>query len=237
MSSDNFVNWGDRLLVLDPDEHEVAGPESDTQFYGMSVGLYEGMYLGGVWIYRPGSDGCIDTQLAASRDGLAWERVGNRQVFLPLGPAGGYADGMVRTTANYITRDDKIYIYYGAVSGPHNGPNHPEKDIKRKGPGFVGLATLRRDGWVSLDADATGGSIVTRPRHPVDSGPLHVNVDARQGELHASLIDERGHTLPGCEASLTGDLLDGEIAWAGPVPSSPVRIKFTLHDAKLYSYW
>lgn len=236
MTSRDFTDWSDGVLVLAPDEHEIAGPEATTEFYGMSVGLYEGLYIGGVWVYRSGTDGCIDTQLAVSRDGLAWERVAERQVFMPVGPAGGMSDGMVRTTANYIVRGDEIYIYYGMVNGPHSGPKHPGREIKRSHPGMVGLARLRRDGWVSLDAGADGGTVITTPS-AIASDTLHVNVDASRGELRASLIDSRGEPVPGCEGALTGDHLDGAISWTGPAPATAARIRFELRDAKLFSYW
>ncbi len=236
MTSDDFMDWSDGVLVLDPDDQEVAGPKSDTQFYGMSVGLYEGLYVGGVWIYRPGTDGCIDTQLAVSRDGLNWERVADRQVFMPLGPAGGKSDGMVRTTANYIIRGDEVYIYYGMVNGPHSGPAHPGNKIIRTSVGMIGLARLRRDGWVSLDVGADGGTLVTTPQSHL-SNEVHVNVNAAGGEVRVTAIDDQGNAIPGCEGRLSGDHLDGTVAWAGPIPDSPVRLRFELRDAKLFSYW
>ena len=236
MTSDDFTNWSDGILALAPDDKEVAGPKSDTQFYGMSVGLYEGLYIGGLWVYRPGTDGCIDTQLAVSQDGLAWERVADRQDFMPLGPKGGMSDGMVRTTANYIVRGDEIFVYYGLISGPHSGPAHPGKQIVRSHPGAIGLARLRRDGWVSLDADAKGGRVITKPL-TIPSETLHLNVDASGGEVRASLIDEADQAIPGLEGALTGNHLDGTIVWTNEIPAGPVRLKLELSNAKLYSYW
>jgi len=236
MTSDDFTNWSDGILALAPDDKEVAGPKSDTQFYGMSVGLYEGLYIGGLWVYRPGTDGCIDTQLAVSRDGLAWERVADRQDFMPLGPKGGMSDGMVRTTANYIVRGDEIFVYYGLINGPHSGPAHPGKQIDRSHPGAIGLARLRRDGWVSLDADAKGGRVITKPL-TIPSETLHLNVDASGGEVRASLIDEADQAIPGLEGALTGNHLDGTIVWTNEIPAGPVRLKLELSNAKLYSYW
>ena len=236
MTSEDFVNWGNRSLALAPDAEEVAGPKSDTQFYGMSVGLYEGLYLGGLWVYRPGTDGCIDTELAVSRDGLQWERVADRQKFMPLGPKGGMSDGMVRTTANYIIREDEVLIYYGMVSGPHRGPAHPGKKIKRANPGAIGLARLRRDGWVSLDADSNGGEVITKPFN-VTSNVLHLNADASGGEVRAALIDEEGKPLNGFEGEMTGDHEDGSIKWSAAPPSHPARLQLTARNAKLYSYW
>jgi hypothetical protein len=236
MTSDDFINWNDGVLVVAPDDKEVAGPESDTQFYGMSVGLYEGLYLGGLWVYRPGTDGCIDTELAVSRDGLLWDRVADRQVFMPLGPKGGMSDGMVRTTANYIVRGDEIFIYYGLVNGPHSGPAHPGKQIVRSHPGAIGLARLRRDGWVSLNADAKGGSITTKPM-TVSSETLHLNADATSGEIRASVVDDTGRAMPGFEGALTGDHLDGTMIWKSELPTQPMRLKLELRNAKVFSYW
>ena len=86
--SDDFLKWVKPQLVLETDDQEPSGEYPDTQFYGMSVCLYEGLYLGGLWAYRPGSDGHIDTQLACSLDGIRWERVANRSPLLTVGRAG-----------------------------------------------------------------------------------------------------------------------------------------------------
>ena len=82
--SDDFVHWSEPQLVFECDE----GDEAETQFYGVPIDLYEGLYLGMPWIYREGVDGTIDTQLAVSRDGIRWQRVGARETFLPLGRPG-----------------------------------------------------------------------------------------------------------------------------------------------------
>ena len=60
----------------------------------------------------------------------------------------------------------------------------------REAGGSTGLATLRRDGFASLDAGDEEGTITTRPvmftgKH------LFVNVDAPRGELRVEILDER----------------------------------------------
>ena len=62
--------------------------EEGTQIYGMPINIYEGIYLGMIWVYREGVDGTIDTSLAMSRDGINWQRVLDRQTFLTLGESG-----------------------------------------------------------------------------------------------------------------------------------------------------
>ena len=178
--STDFLNRSTPWQVLEPDLQEPSGPWPRTQFYGMTVDLYEGMYLGSLKIYRPGSDGRIDSQLAASHDGFHWQRVGDRQTFLPLGASDQWDNGMVRTAQQIITRGDQLYIYYGMVNGPHAGALFPGEEIERKRPNAIGLTQLRRDGFVSLDAKEKRGFFLTKPVM-LDGRSLHLNVKVAAG--------------------------------------------------------
>ena len=72
---------------------------------------------------------------------------------------------------------DKLFFY---VSGRSTGR-------------VTGLATLRRDGFASVDADETGGTLTTRLLTFKGRYPF-VNIDA--AELRAELLDEPNHVLP-----------------------------------------
>jgi hypothetical protein len=65
--SKDFVTWTEPELVLEPDERD--GPK--TQFYGISVNLYEGVYIGVLWMFRieTRNIGQIDFQLCSCRSG------------------------------------------------------------------------------------------------------------------------------------------------------------------------
>lgn len=244
--SEDFTRWSAPQLVLDCDETDGEG----TQFYGAGVDLYEGLYLGMLWVYREGGDGRIDTQLGVSRDGLRWQRVADRQVFLPLGVPGSWEDGMARCAERIIQVGDDLYIYYSGVNGPHSGPKFPADQIVRKHKPGIGLAILRRDGFVSLDAGADAGWLLTRPlAHTVGRASpcpplraLHLNLDAAAGSCAVTLCDEQGRALPGFERSqrIGGDFLDVEVSWPGaaalPVGRT-VSLRITLDRAALYSYW
>jgi hypothetical protein len=121
------------------------------------------------------------------------------------------------------------------------------------------LATLRMDGFVSLDA-AEVGWVITKPMR-LDGGTLYVNADARWGEVHAEILDgDAGRAAPmqstagpdtlgalpgfvvhrGQTVALTGDHLRGRMAWKDNprlVFDKPVRIRFVMRQARLYSYW
>jgi hypothetical protein len=251
--SEDFVHWTNPELVLDCDAQDGEG----TQFYGAGIDLYEGLYIAMLWVYREGGDGRIDTQLGVSRDGVKWERVADRQVFLPLGEPDSWDDGMARCAERIIRVGDQLYIYYSGVNGPHSGPKFPAESIVRKHKPAIGLAILRRDGFVSLDAGADGGWLLTRPSHVgracfrlhsfSDGGPcpptaaLHLNVDASKGSCMVALCDADGRALPGFEQSqpIIGDHLDVEVSWptdAAPPIGRTVALRFTVTNASLYSY-
>ena len=66
--------------------------------------------------------------------------------------------------------------------------------------GGVCLATLRRDGFVSLDASDRSGSLLTKP-FVQPPGRLVLNVEAQDGEVTAAICDPVGDALPGFEQS------------------------------------
>lgn len=232
-ASPDAVHFSDPELVLTPDEWEEEG----TQFYGMPVDLYEGLYLGMLWVYREGLDGTIDTALAVSRDGIRWERVLDRQTFLPLGPAGSWEDGMARISQRFIVRGHRVLLYYGGVQGPHTGRKFAS--VERTEKPCIGLAAVRRDGFVSVDADREEGVLLTTPLS-IDGDRLHVNARVG-GQLRVELADDRGQALPGwCATVPTGDHLTVEVAFGAglrQLESGFVRLRFRMRDVSLYSYW
>jgi len=73
---------------------------------------------------------------------------------------------------------------------------------------------------------------------------LSLNVSSR-GSVRVGLLDPAGHPIPGlsvddCER-ITGDSVDFQVRWktgAGLklISGKPVRLKFDMIDAKLYSF-
>jgi hypothetical protein len=234
--SADFIHWTRPQLVLECDAADGPG----TQIYGAGVDIYEGVYLAMIWIYREGGDGKIDTQLATSRDGVHWTRVADRATWLALGPDDSWEGGMARSVERIIPRGDELYIYYCGVHGAHTGPNRAK--VVRKHRTSIGLVTQRRDGFVSLRAGNREGSVVTAPQ-VLPAGELHVNADAAKGTLTASILSLDGKPIAGLESSraVTGDALDRTVQWDTLIPADlrgkPVRLRFTLRSADLFSYW
>ncbi len=231
--SDDFLTWSEPKLVLECDEADGPG----TQIYGAGVDIYEGVYIAMLWIYREGGDGKIDTQLATSRDGVRWTRVGDRATWLALGDDEGWEGGMVRSVERIISRGDELFIYYCGVHGAHSGPKF--KKVVRKHPVQIGLLTQRRDGFVSLSAGKERGTVVTR-KFRQTGGELLVNADASRGELRVEVLDADGRVVARSTA-LRGDLPRERVTWkkggiAG-AKGTAVQLRFTLREARLYSYW
>lgn len=104
---------------------------------------------------------------------------------------------------------------------------------------------MRRDGFVSLDADADGGVVTTAPFR-WEGERLYLNADAENGEIRCELIGSDGQLLEGYERSnsipLTADGVRQPVEWrqkesmfAGS--ESPVQLRIWLEEARLYSYW
>jgi len=237
--SADFVNWSASKLVFQADAADGPG----TQIYGMGIGLYEGVYLGLPWIFREGTTHKIDVQLATSRDGVQWTRVADRHTFIPNGPAGRWDAGILFTACpGPVVVGDTIYIYYSASRHDHDYRQRPAEgsptwdDYWDSVKTSIGVATLRRDGFVSLDAGDQPGEVVTRSFTWPARGSLHINADAR-------VLDASQRPLPGFERSdiVTGDHLDRAVTWPAAQRDSlagrTVRLQFLLRRAKCYSYW
>ena len=108
------------------------------------------------------------------------------------------------------------------------------------------MAKIRRDGFVSLEAGAVPGKIVTRPL-TFEGKTLYVNAKiADDGWLKGELQNIEGepsahYRLDACDA-VTGDVLSARVTWGKRKrielsDDEPWRIVFELKNAKLYSFW
>jgi hypothetical protein len=109
----------------------------------------------------------------------------------------------------------------------------------------TGLATLRRDGFASVDAGAEEGTLTTRllrfsGRH------LFVNLAAAGGELRVEALDAQGQvirpfTRENC-FPVAEDATMQRVHWRGAgdlgaLAGRPVCLRFSLRRGRLYSFW
>ena len=215
--------------ILIPDELDMA--RGFNRFYGMPSCCHAGIYWGFLWCFKLNSD--IWTELAWSRDGVNFERLLDRPKLLDLGPEGAWDDGMV-FGGPWVEVGDQWWMYYGGWDGPHG--------TRERTPG-IGLAKLRKEGFISMRGPKGGGVICTRQiRWP--GGKLLVNADAHEGELKVRISGDRRRPLPGydyadCNA-FNGDSVAHEITWKSTTMDSlkgqVIHIEFLLKCADLYTF-
>jgi hypothetical protein len=214
----------------------------------MGVAQYEGLYLGLPWIFHEGTTHQIDVQLATSRDGIQWRRAADRAVFIPNGPADRWDAGIIFTASQpIVAAGDKLLIYYSASAHNHDYRQRPKSGSPEAARYWqsvktsIGVATLRRDGFISLEPGDSTGRLLTKPFLMPAAIALFVNADAGNGELRLQIIPQAAPDKP-CEAApLRADDCRHRVQWAGdarlPAPGVPVRLELTLTGARLYSYW
>lgn len=239
-----FEAWPAMRLIMAPDEVDdrwvVPGSIQRTHFYNCPVLAYQTAYLGFLSIYRATDDegyfhGPIFTELVTSRDGFHWLREeGDRPPLLECGPERAWDYGMV-FGLSLVVVGDQLRLYYAGYDGLHDYlPFHSA----------IGLATLRKDGFVSLDGGDAPGTVMTRPLKGL-SGKLHLNCQASAGLLQVEVLDKNGYVVPGygkkdCNEP-RGDGVDQIVTWQGhgelPATQEPLRLRFSLKNVSLYSFY
>ena len=236
--SDDFINWTLPETVLAPDELDPPGFE----FYGMTVFKYEGFYIGQLYAYAAPPEepqirfyGTMDIQLASSRDGIEWERTGNRKSFIPNGPPGSIDAGEIYIAREPVIVDDEIWFYYSACPSEHGITG-------RTGP--LCLGKLRMDGFVSADAGNQMGTLVTKP-FVCEGNELIINASAEKGLVAVVVLDESGIQYSGYSKRdcvlFDSDSISHKVTWEkrptlDELKGKTIRLKFYLKDANLYSF-
>jgi hypothetical protein len=216
-------------LVMLPDEKDLAADPS-VQFYHMPAFAYGDAYLGLLGVYHAGpKSGRSEMELTFSRDGLNWHRAAHGEPFIPRGPEGSWDGGFGTVPGSApLAVGEELWFYYGYNDGTHHN----------RGKSAIGLAKLRRDGFVSMDAAATGGTVRTKPFALAGAGVV-INVKAA-GSVTVRLLDEGGKMLAQSE-SFTGDTCDHPVTWRAAPPwrklaGQRVKLEFELRDAALYAF-
>lgn len=219
------------------DDRDHPGDEAEA-----ALGFrYSSQYIGFCELrrVRPGKPVKINWELMSSRDGRHWHRP-LRQLFFADGPAESWRYQVFKIFANApIEHDGKLWIYYGGKTGtvPVDKGDKPFQ--------AVGLAQLRRDGFVSLDASQKGGHVLTKPIL-VFGDTLQLNVAVSQGGFaKVAVIGKdgkpvRGFGLADC-VPLKGDGIEQAVNWRskadlGTLTGRPVQLRIELKKASLYSF-
>jgi hypothetical protein len=251
-TSPDFLNWSDFTLMT----------YSDTQSTTPSQHLYTNQtqpYFRGPHIYI-----ALPGRFQASRRALTDEQAKAVDAHSGGGGANDIADGVFLTSRAGSTRYDFLFLESfvrpgigysnwtsrnnypacGVVpTGPHEMSLYVQRNYGQKSA-YLQRMTLRTDGFVSVHAPYSGGAMITKPltfsgnRLTINfstsaAGGLRVELQTGEGKP----ID--GFTLDDCP-EIIGDQIDHMVSWKsgsdiGKLSGQPVRLRFELKDADLYS--
>ena len=236
--SRNLLDWQKPWYVLTPDDRVDQG---QTQFYAMNGHLIRGdLWIALVKVLRDdlqalgtprGAFGVGYTTLAWTRDGEHWLR--DVEPFFSPDPRPDAWDHAHAWLDYQLPVGDEVFLYYGGYKSGHKMNRFEERQI--------GLVRMPRDRYVSRDAGAEEGLLLTRPLVLAGS-KLTLNAKV-EGHLRVRLLDGAGKPLPGFDAAdaqpIRGDGLALPVRWKGSLATlrgKPVQIEFALRNAQLYGF-
>ncbi len=236
-TSADFKNWSEPEIAM----HADADDQDGTEIYGTATFPYEGQWVSLPQIHRSLPHlAHIDIAIAHSRDGKMWQR--EKELVLPRGDIGEWDRFNQCAATRPVRVGDELWVYYSGRLYRH-GEYHRYTELKDTGPHFVGigLATLRLDGWCSLQSGFDGGEVVTTPLI-LPAGKLFINAKSDWGEIAVEVLEADGKAIENAQsASVNSDGIRLQIQWPeggslGRFAGKPVQLRFAIKNALLYSW-
>ena len=256
IESDDMVHWSLPRVYAYPDGEDAKSPGM-YGIYEDHAFNYESMWLNlfSMTWYSPATrEWMLEVnqpenrpyikrnrlRLAASRDGRHYCYLAERKRFNLPSPSDDWDIDVVRV-ANQgapVVRGDELWFYYRG-----NTIDGPKKTWKMGN----GIATLRRDGFASLDAADEPGVVITRPFVFAGDGRLCVNTDVgASGSVRVAVLNEAGepidHFTIDDAVAVCEDSTQTPVYWKNreslaELKDRYIRLVFHLVDAELYSFW
>lgn len=256
---DKFIKFW--FSADDDDPRHPDYPDIAPAIYNHDAIAYEGVLLGQFCVWQgPENKDCVrlnvqkrnEILLGFSEDGFTWDRR-DKTPFIPVArdSTAWNAGNIQSSMGSPLIVGDSLYFYY---SGRYNSrPVHPSNFA-------TGLATMRRDGFVSANADNTEGYLVT---HPIKNTTPYLFINAQipaDGELTVVAIDSLGQVINTTNPIKNTDSTKLLCQWQKTTDPSDkakdinnkatdlsdkvtdtnnktIRLKFILKGCKLYSFW
>ena len=233
----------------DKEKRHERYPDVDPGIYNFDAIAYESIMLG-FYSQWQGPENHIarglmipkrnEIMLGYSRDGFHFARP-SHSPFMPVNETDGAWNygNMQSVNGVPLIVGDSLYIYSSGRS--KNG-------VWWDAGVSTGLATLRRDGFVSMRAGNKEGFLTTE-KLSFDGKYFFVNADvkAKGAQLKVELLDADGNPIPGftkrdCVVMRGADKTKQLITWKGKkdlgeLNGSTIRAKFYLTRGDLYAFW
>ena len=233
----------------DKEKRHERYPDVDPGIYNFDAIAYESIMLG-FYSQWQGPENHIarglmipkrnEIMLGYSRDGFHFARPSHTP-FMPVNETDGAWNygNMQSVNGVPLIVGDSLYVYSSGRS--KNG-------VWWDAGVSTGLATLRRDGFVSMRAGNKEGFLTTE-KLSFDGKYFFVNADvkAKGAQLKVELLDADGNPIPGftkrdCVVMRGADKTKQLITWKGKqdlteLKGRTIRAKFYLTRGDLYAFW
>jgi hypothetical protein len=181
-------------------------------------------------------------------------RFPDHRPLIPRGGEGSCDEFDIEMPTQPLVVGDELRFYYGSMRVHHDWwimPHDERPDVEEaRNPEISGdghhlcLATMRLDGYVSLDATVREGWIVTKPIFSTGDSLVINGRCNENGYIDVEIMDTwnnvwQEYSRDNCE-TFTGDAVSHAVKWSGretvsQVPGA-VKLKFYLRNAELYSF-
>lgn len=250
----NFLDgadWKDEVFWVGADTLDAPDPNigDPPQLYSLNAIAYESILLGEFYIHSGPANKIAEAgkfpkltelKLGFSRDGFHWDRPDRRPFIAPTQKEGDWDRAYLHgTTGVCLVMGDKLWFPYCGYSGIA-----PDGSRGMYTGASIGMATLRRDGFASMETNSTG-SLLTEPVS-FTGKYLFVNVDCPDGELKVDILDEHDQVIAPFSAKyclpIHADKTLQAVEWKkgsdlSALRKKPVKFRFSLTNGKLYSFW
>ncbi len=229
-TSKDFLHWTDPVFL------EYPGAPRE-HLYTNAIRPYERaphILLGFPTRFLPDRGEQVEPTFMTSRDGRTFRRWTEALILVtaPKDRAGNRSNYMAWGLVKLPGKDKELSVY--ATEGYYAGP-----------AGRLRRFTYRVDGFVSARGSAGGGQLRTRPLR-FAGGRLVINYAAGpRRQVRVAIEDAAGRPVEGFRLEdcppIRGDAIEHTVAWkggpgVGRLAGQPVRLRFELRDADLFSF-
>ncbi|MDA1052971.1 MAG: hypothetical protein O3C40_21165 [Planctomycetota bacterium] len=176
--------------------------------------------------------------LMASRDGVLFKRWNEAFLRPGIGRPGSWQYGQQYIAWNVVETASSL------PGAPHELSLYATEDYWHGKGGTLRRYTLRMDGFVSINAPMKGGEFLSRPLNFTGSKLTMNFATSAAGSVRVEIQDASGEPIEGfsladCPEQF-GDSLNHVVTWKDgadvtSLSGNPVRLRFVLNDADLYS--
>ncbi|MFH0962457.1 MAG: hypothetical protein V2A58_00435 [Planctomycetota bacterium] len=247
--SPDLLHWSQPYPIFQPDEIDNL----DESYYGMCQTRVGDTLIAFVNLFRE-CENTMHVRLAYSYDGKNWEWADQRRTWLTSAKMSGrdWDSIMIYLGSPPIGVGDEDWVYYAGAKNHHDwfmtgcleGIDHPEaRDMSKVGY-HLGLAKMRRDGYVSLTTSPhREGIMVTRPCF-MEGNRIVLNAKtAADGFVGVEVRDENAQAVTGYSReefdTFRGDSVRHVCTWKGRAQAEfrgYYKLIFTMRKAELYSF-